>query len=526
MYRYFVALTLGSCLRLSGRDISEIEARRREHCTGISRKFEPNGHSYMPRNLNMDDSANNDNPVNYVPYHSYIGEFVIVDTYKDNDDEIEAALRCAQSMIEGSDAVGVDFEFGGQSATKGRAEDKFIALVQIATRDFVMALRTKKPQRDSQGLPTHPDDERLGRYGTPWENGLPIWLRSLLLNPKVIKATVGFLGNDVRQLKSTFNLDMTSMEKQKKSYDGSRFGVFELQEEVEAHRVPGFEVIANRFGFFPYKTKYLDHVSFPWDQPGDMPEAKVRYAIEDAWFPLACYHILSGGQNIGLFMSQLYPNVRGNPVTEAVDGSKLSRALAPHDMIELALQQVKAKAERDDKICRAECDKLLSIYRPFGKTLRFDRCGKDGKDSTCYFQVCQIKTLSLSEDCHPSMFTYQMMSPGLGLASKRRQLFVGYAGPSDDDASRQSVIREFSGIMLSDGLIVDETSCESNQGCSLSFCKRNTVECISIDINFDDLLKLVLAMRPPVSRDKDQLMRELVTDINAKFTESESKYGA
>ena len=291
----------------------------------------------------------------------------------DSLEKIEADLHCALIKLHGATAVGIDFEFGGSD------EDKFIALVQIALPGFAMLLRTRRKE----------DAEPFTRDGPGWQSGLPIWVRNLIINPGVQKATVDFAGEDRKYLQSCFDIVVTD--------PIENHGIFELQDKVQPEDA-SIRAIANHFGFFPYKNRHLVGVKVAWDALQRLPEAKIRYAIEDAWFALLMYEYIKQSASSdppGLaappvvdlrFLENLHPPKAYNPMpigsSKAADNKERARVNIEY------MQMLKSSEVKSKQI--QPCRELMSIYRPFvtaSATLKDIDISTKGSPK-CIFEIC------------------------------------------------------------------------------------------------------------------------------------------
>ena len=317
-------------------------------------------------------------------YHSYTGRVMIIDAFNEPLNVIESKLAHAKSVLSRADVVGIDFEFGGDPREE---VDKFIALVQIATFDLVVLLRTP----------------RVTDPRSPWPGGLPLWVRELLISPRPIKAAVGFNGGDSKYLSASFGLNF---------HDNlNNHGVFELQDEIKRvvphplkkSSVPSFERLCRHFGYFPFKhgtepsdvdsraerqrrraaelakATLLVKVQTVWGSDYPLPLHKVRYAAEDAWFNQLVYAHLQADDYktvaLALMSGELAAPI---PMREA--------ELIP----QRSLAEVEASAAARETYMQTKdvkiCNYLISSYPVEGVSFSRQRSGVDL--SICAFKFC------------------------------------------------------------------------------------------------------------------------------------------
>ena len=456
-----------------------------------------------------------DTALGKVTAHSYIGDYVVIDTYLDRPERVAELLETAKSRFADKTAVGLDFEFGGSAHD---ASDKFIALVQIATPDFVMLLRTGPPESHTT------DDARFSTTKVPWQSGLPAWIRELLVNPHVKKAAVGFIGEDMKYLK-LFDIEMTEL-------SAENFGIVDLQKElarrlVHVTKPPSFESLANHFGLYPAKEQYkLLHKAFErfssvpmkdwfkWDSPKMLPELLIRYAAEDAWFALLIYEFLNNAASSELadlsvdqFMVNMHPPLPGQPIL--IEGQSVaSREKQRRD------NELQHKARLNSK-----CEKLVSVYEPFGT---HGQLVTADDPNMCYIKLCTSRCADF--EIPPSW------ASGLGKVSDRLEYFKELTeqaksrlcsdGPSDSLCSDRWDVESFIASILPRTLSLQKVSIAENgsEGTFQCCAAADEAKCASWSGGLAGLAKAAIAQRSPtIQRYVDEKMKPIFESITDKI---------
>ena len=288
------------------------------------------------------------------PYHSYVGRIIIVDPLAENPDEWFPKLVFACEKFRNQPIVGMDLEFGDSRPKEG--EETYVAVIQLALPDLVLILRTP---RKEQG---------------PWRdgrNGLPNCIRRVISSEGVTKVTIGSRSGDISKLKSSFDLTVPPE------------SIFELQEkikeDVESNKVASFSEICSHFGYNPLKHDDPQE-KFSWDERKTLPSFKVKYAAEDAFFPLLIHAEMQGVLGKPELRDHLLDELRPSLAGPDPDRSP-GNSIVPRQIGEKAFAAMESKLKSCDKLLMSVVDELLvwgmDVYRV-----------NDGSKDGCTFRFC------------------------------------------------------------------------------------------------------------------------------------------
>ena len=294
-------------------------------------------------------------------YHSYVGRILLVDPLTQPAEEWVAKLNFARDKFKAQPVVGMDLEFG-DSRARAQGREPYVAMIQLALPDLVFLLRTPRKEQP------------------PWNdarNGLPKWVRKFISSEGVVKVTVGSASGDIIKLKSSFGLDVPPS------------SIFELQDQiahdVEPSKVANFVEVCRHFGYKPLKHDDDDadgaaEQKFSWGLPIPVPADKIKYAAEDAFFPLVVYAEMQDVLGRRLvrdhLLAELAPSLSGPVVERSADNY-------------LSPKSVNAKTVQSANFKISNCDKLLASVKNdlIEQNLIIYR-GKDSPKDGCNFEFC------------------------------------------------------------------------------------------------------------------------------------------